>query len=139
MGIGVMMTKRFDELYEIYKGFRREIFKLSPFAPIKVGPNSFRDAMISPEQRKVLDEIRNLLPKEVKLIRRIDKLYYLYDLSFKFRDDKLCDEIFNKMVRVIKKSKNITPEKIKKLRGISISMQMNFYRYGLPQYPKQTK
>jgi hypothetical protein len=43
------------------------------------------------------------------------------------------------MVRVIKKSKNITPEKIKKLKGISISMQMNFYRYGLPEYPKQTK
>jgi len=133
------MTRRFDELYVIYKGFRKEIFDLSIFAPIKVGPNTFRDATISSKQREVLDEMRILLPKEVKLIRRIDKLYYLYDLSFKFRDNKLCDEIFNKMVGVIKKSKNITPKKIKKLKGISISMQMNFCRYGLPHYPQQTK
>lgn len=133
------MTKRFDELYEVYKNFRKEIFEQSIFLPLKVGPNTFKDASISSERRKILNEIKNLLPKEVKIIRRIDKLYCLYDLSFKFRDDKLCDEIFDKMVRMIKNSKNITPEKIKKLKGISISMQMNFYRYGLPHYPQKTK
>lgn len=132
------MTKRFNELYEKYKGFREEIFKQSIFAPIKVGPNTFRDARISSTRRKILDEIKTLLPKEVKLVRRIDKLYSLYDLSFKFRDDKLCDEIFKKMIRVIKNSKNITPEKIKKLEGISRSMGMYFYRFGLPYYPKKT-
>ncbi|MFZ2390649.1 MAG: hypothetical protein WAW15_02445 [Minisyncoccales bacterium] len=130
------MTKRFDELCEEYQNFRKEIFEQSIFLPLKIGPNTFKDATISFEQREILNEIRILLPKEVKLIRRIDKLYHLYDLSFKFQDDKLCDEIFNKMVGVIKNSKNITSEKIKKLKGISISMQMNFYRYGLPCYPK---
>jgi hypothetical protein len=134
-----MMTKRFDELSEMYKGFRKEIFDQPVFAPIKVGPNRFRGATTSSEQKEILNEMRDLLPKEVKLIRRIDKLYNLYDLSFKFQDDKLCDQVFSKMVRVIKNSKNITPEKIKKLTGISISMQMNFYKHGLPQYPQQTK
>jgi hypothetical protein len=98
---------------------------------IKVGPKTFRDAIISLEQRKVLDEMRALLPREVKIRRNLDKLYRLYSLSFNFRDDKLCDEIFNKMVKIIKNSKNLTPEKIKKIEGKSVSMQMHFYRYGL--------
>jgi hypothetical protein len=120
---------RFDELYVLYESFRAEIFVQSIFVPVKVGfPKTFRDASISPEQREVLNEMRILLPGEVKKRRNIDRLYLL---SYNFRDEKLCDEIFNKMVKVIANSKNLTPKKIKNIQGKSLSLQTYFYRSGL--------
>lgn len=131
-----MMTDRFEKLYKTYKGFAREIFRANHLLPIRVGPCSFRDALISSEQRKVLDEIRTLLPEEVKKSRSIRKLFQLYDLSFKFGDENLCNQIFEKMARIIRNAKNITPKKRKDRDSVSIAMGMHFYKFGLPCYKK---
>jgi hypothetical protein len=120
--------EEFDKLFEECERLDQQ----SPLLPIRAGPPQLLLDRVTPEHRRVIEQLESMLPRKIAETEDFESLYNYFVFAFKLRKKDLYEIPLKKLKAALReKSENGTLEEKKRVRLTAYILAMIYSQNDL--------